>query len=39
MIYFFMTIFLIYVILHYIFIGQFNKYKPTMTKKEWDKKL
>ena len=39
MIYLYMAGFLEYVILHYIFIGQFNKYKPSMTKEEWDRKL
>jgi len=29
----------VYVILHYIFIGQFKKHKPSMTKEEWNRKL
>jgi hypothetical protein len=39
MIYFYMAVFLVYIILHYIFIGQFKKHKPSMTKEEWTRKL
>ena len=39
MIYILFGIYIIYAMFHYMFIGQFNKHKPTMTKEEWDKKL
>jgi hypothetical protein len=39
MIYWLFSLYMIYAIIHYIVIGQFNKHKPSLTIEEWHKKL